>query len=256
MTNGTICLPTRQVLAIVPFVTRRRLSSGLVWPGLSRGVFPKLSKTAQSRGRLGAPAYAAPVLRTGVIRHFEVTFIVCFTQVIRPAGADVSLAVGGSARAERTVQAKQNHRGKTAPTSESYFHSSTVFGRHQEGKRISLVTMAGAFCTMVQRSVRRCGRFTFDGWRQFATGSVSLTCGACVRRPGRLTPFPRFCVHPGLLRRDHRTPGGLPLLGGCSASRICQKTKRSNLNETEVSSCIWRRSTSRQPRPRVTSRPC
>ena len=31
----------------------------------------------------------------------------------------------------------------------SYFHSSTVFGRHQEGKRISLVTMAGAFCTMV-----------------------------------------------------------------------------------------------------------
>jgi hypothetical protein len=45
VTNGTICLPTRQVLAIVPFVTRRRLSPGLVWPGLSRGgMFPKLSK--------------------------------------------------------------------------------------------------------------------------------------------------------------------------------------------------------------------
>jgi hypothetical protein len=70
-------------------------------------------------------------------------------------------------------KAKQSHRGKTAPTSESYFHSSTVFGRHQEGKRISLVTMAGAFCTMVQRSVRRCGRFTM-AWRQFATESVSI----------------------------------------------------------------------------------
>jgi hypothetical protein len=46
--------------------------------------------------------------------------------------------------------AKQSHRGKTAPTFESYPHSSTVFSRQQEGKRIYLVTMADAFRTMVR----------------------------------------------------------------------------------------------------------
>ena len=45
VTNGTIYLHTRYILAIVPFVTRRALSPGLGWPGLSGGgVFPKLSK--------------------------------------------------------------------------------------------------------------------------------------------------------------------------------------------------------------------
>jgi hypothetical protein len=44
-TNGAICLPTRYVLAIVPFVTRSQLSPGHGWPGPSGGVaFPKLSK--------------------------------------------------------------------------------------------------------------------------------------------------------------------------------------------------------------------
>jgi hypothetical protein len=69
-------------------------------------------------------------------------------------------------------KAKQSRRGKTAPTSGSYFHSSTVFGRHQEVKRISLVTMAGAFCNMVQRSDFRCGQFTFTQSRGRNLGVV------------------------------------------------------------------------------------
>jgi hypothetical protein len=45
VTNGTICLPTHFVSAIVPFAIRRPLSSGRGWPGLSGDVaFIKLSK--------------------------------------------------------------------------------------------------------------------------------------------------------------------------------------------------------------------
>ena len=45
VTNGTICLPTRFVSAIVPFATQRPLSSGRGWPGLSGDMaFLKLSK--------------------------------------------------------------------------------------------------------------------------------------------------------------------------------------------------------------------
>ena len=56
VTNGTISLPTRNVLAIVPFVIRRPWSSGLGWPGLSGVVaFPKLSKLLNQEDALSAP---------------------------------------------------------------------------------------------------------------------------------------------------------------------------------------------------------
>jgi hypothetical protein len=85
--KGTICLPTRYVLAVVPFAIRRASSPGLGWPGLSGGVaFPKLSKLlnqedalsapflrVESRSPQAAPSQTAPMLRTGVIRHFDVT---------------------------------------------------------------------------------------------------------------------------------------------------------------------------------------
>ena len=50
-TNRTISLPTRYVLAIVPFVIRRPLSSGLGWPSLRWSGFSQVVKTTQSRGR-------------------------------------------------------------------------------------------------------------------------------------------------------------------------------------------------------------
>ena len=66
--NGTISLPTRWVLAIVPFVIRRPWSSLLGWPGLSRGVaFPKLSKLLNQEHALSAPClkhfrnYSGPI---------------------------------------------------------------------------------------------------------------------------------------------------------------------------------------------------
>ena len=85
--NRTISLPTRYVLAIVPFVIRRPWSSGLGWPGLSGVVaFPKLSKLLNQERALSAPCLhgefcsphsapsrGAPMLRKGVIRHFDVT---------------------------------------------------------------------------------------------------------------------------------------------------------------------------------------
>ena len=56
VTNRTISLPTRYVLAIVPFVIRRPWSSGLGWPGLSGVVaFPKLSKLLNQEDALSAP---------------------------------------------------------------------------------------------------------------------------------------------------------------------------------------------------------
>jgi hypothetical protein len=65
VTSGTICLPMRYVSAIVPFVTRRRLSPGLLGPGLSgRVAFPKLSKLANQEDALSAPCYAVLLKRT------------------------------------------------------------------------------------------------------------------------------------------------------------------------------------------------
>ena len=70
-----------------PVCTRRALSPGLGWPGLSGGgVFPKLSKLLNQEDALGAPCLrgefcsphvapsrGAPILRTSIIRHFDVT---------------------------------------------------------------------------------------------------------------------------------------------------------------------------------------
>jgi hypothetical protein len=89
VTNGTIGLPTRQVIAIVPFATRSPLCHGLGWPGLSGGAaFLKLSKLLNQEDALSAPCLrgefcspqAAPsrgagMLRTGIIRHFDVTLL-------------------------------------------------------------------------------------------------------------------------------------------------------------------------------------
>ena len=89
VTNGMICLPTRYVLAIVPFVIRRASSSGFGWPGHAAGVvFSKLSKLLNQEDALSAlclrgefcspqvaPSRGAGMLRTGVIRHFDVTFL-------------------------------------------------------------------------------------------------------------------------------------------------------------------------------------
>jgi len=56
VTNGTICMPTRYVLAIVPFVTRRPQSSGRDWPGLTGGAASiKLSKLLNQEDALSAP---------------------------------------------------------------------------------------------------------------------------------------------------------------------------------------------------------
>jgi hypothetical protein len=56
VTKGTISLATRYMLAIIPFVIRRRLSSGAVCPGLSGGVaLPKLSKLLNQEDALSAP---------------------------------------------------------------------------------------------------------------------------------------------------------------------------------------------------------
>jgi hypothetical protein len=65
-TNGTICLPSRLTLAMVPFVIRRLLSPGLCWPGLSGvWVFPKLSKLLNQEDAWASPGYALnPARRT------------------------------------------------------------------------------------------------------------------------------------------------------------------------------------------------
>jgi hypothetical protein len=170
--NGTIFLPTHCVLANVP-------SSGVrvIWPGttwLSGGVvFSKLSKLLNQEDALSAPCLrgdSAPRRRALAGRRnaadrrnplLRCHFTVCYTQDIMPASNDAFPVVGGrcTGRAHR-CKAKQGRRGKTALTCGSYSHISTVFGRRREDKRISLVTMAGAFFIRAQRSDCRCGRFT------------------------------------------------------------------------------------------------
>ena len=77
------------------------------------------------------------------------------------------------------MQGQQHDRGMTALTFVSYFHTSTVFGRRREGKRISLVTMtARCFFIMVQGSDYRCGRFTLTNLRERNLGIVPA--GGCL----------------------------------------------------------------------------
>jgi hypothetical protein len=114
VTNGTIYLAKHCVLAICPFVIRRRLSSSLGWPGLSGGVtFPELSKLLNREDALSVPCYAVSsvfrrralagcgMLRTGVIRHFMSLYCLLHPSH-QLARADVSPVVAADARAERT----------------------------------------------------------------------------------------------------------------------------------------------------------
>jgi hypothetical protein len=79
-------------------------------------MFPRLSKLLSQEDALGTPwlrgkfcsqqaasSRGAPMLRTGVIRHFDVTFTVCYTRVTMLVSADVYPVVVADARAECAV---------------------------------------------------------------------------------------------------------------------------------------------------------
>jgi hypothetical protein len=199
VTNGTISLPTRYVLAIVPFVIRRPWSSGLGWPGLSGVVaFPKLSKLLNQEDALSAPCLqhfrgkfcspqAAPsrgagMLRTGGTLHFDVTLPFWITE-------------SSCSQAPMSPRWWWQMHGQSAPVQgqagpswqggadvwRSYSHNSTVFGRRREGKKNSLVTTIGrCFFIIAQRGDCRCGRLLslnlVDGtWASFPQVNVRGT---------------------------------------------------------------------------------
>jgi hypothetical protein len=88
------------------------------------------------------------MLRISVIRHFDRHFNVCYTQVIMLQSlmlAADARAEGTGARPSRAVVARRTLKF------ESYSRSSTVFGPHQEAKKISLVTMP-ARCFFTHRA--------------------------------------------------------------------------------------------------------
>jgi hypothetical protein len=116
-------LPTRYVLANVPYVIPRPCplagdSLGLVSGGV---VFPKLSKLLHQEDALGAPCLdtvilalrrGAGMLRTGVIRYFDITLRLA-TPDIRLASPDAFAVVGGGCTGRaHGCKAKQGHRGK------------------------------------------------------------------------------------------------------------------------------------------------
>jgi hypothetical protein len=147
-------LPTRYVLGT------SRMSSGprVLWLGIASGWCPvrcfRIVKDASSRGRTGRTLFrhcdsrspqarprGARVLRTGVIRHFDITLRLA-TPDIRLTSADAFAVVGGGctvnhmgARPNRAVVVK------TALTCVSYSHSSAVLGSRPERERIYLVTI-------------------------------------------------------------------------------------------------------------------
>jgi hypothetical protein len=89
------------------------------------------------------------MMRTSVIRHFDVTLPFASP---KSSGWHALMFPGWLAAMRgqsAPVQGQAEPPWQDGSDVGSYFHSSTVFGRHQEGKRISLVTMADAFCTMV-----------------------------------------------------------------------------------------------------------
>jgi len=134
------------------------VSSGLRRPGLSGVVLSSCQNCSIKRTHWAHPARAlfllpagassrsVEMLRTNLTGYFDCHFTVCYTQVIMLASTD---AFPGGWRQmhgqSAPVQGQAEPSCDTAPTPESYSHSSTVFGRHQEGKRIYLVTMTGAF---------------------------------------------------------------------------------------------------------------
>jgi hypothetical protein len=120
-------LPTRYVLADVPYVIRHPCplagdSLGMLSGGV---VFPELSKLLRQEHALGAPCLdtvilalrrralaGAGMLRTGVIRHFEITLRLA-TPDIRLASADAFAVVGGGCTGRaHGCKAKQGRRDR------------------------------------------------------------------------------------------------------------------------------------------------
>jgi hypothetical protein len=80
------------------------------------------------------------MLRTGVIRYFDVTLRFA-TPDIRLASADAFAVVGGGCTDKaHGCKAKQGRHGKTALTCGTYSHNSTVFKPRRERMKNSLVT--------------------------------------------------------------------------------------------------------------------
>ena len=120
-------LPTRWVLADVPYVIRRPCPLAGDSLGLASGgvVFLELSKLLRQEDALGAPCLdtvivalrsralaGAGILRTGVIRYFGGTLQLA-TPDIRPASADAFAVVGGGCTGRaQGCKAKQGRRGK------------------------------------------------------------------------------------------------------------------------------------------------
>jgi len=108
------------------------MSSGVrvLWLGIASGWCPlggvsRIVKTASSRGRTGRTLFGhcdscspqarprgAQMLRTGVIRHFEITLRLA-TPDIRLASSDAFTVVGGGCTGRaHGCKAKQGRRGK------------------------------------------------------------------------------------------------------------------------------------------------
>ena len=120
-------LPTRYVLADVPYVIRRPCPlAGIASGWCPVGVFLELSKLLRQEDALGAPCLdtqdscspqARPrgtggMLRTGVNRHFDITLRLA-TPDIRLASADAFAVVGGGCTGRaHGCKAKQGRRSK------------------------------------------------------------------------------------------------------------------------------------------------
>ena len=105
-----------------------------------------------------APSRGAGMLRTGVMRRFDVTLPFCYTQVIAPTSADAFPVVGGrcTGRTHRG-KAKQGVVARRLRRVDAYFHTSTSFGPCPE---IILATMA-ALCYFIIAPGSDCWLFGF-----------------------------------------------------------------------------------------------
>ena len=126
VTNGTVSAYQVRV-GERPVCHPASVSSGWGQPRAVSGgvVFPELSKMLHQEDALGAPCLdtviacspqarprGARVLRTGVIRHFDVTLRLA-TPDIRLASADAFAVVGGGCTGRaHGCKAKQGRRGK------------------------------------------------------------------------------------------------------------------------------------------------
>jgi hypothetical protein len=84
------------------------LAGGVVFSELSKMLIKSTPERTLLCGDAGSPQArlfrGAEMLRTGVIRHFNCDFAVCYTQVVRLASTDAFPVVGGDAQAERTAR--------------------------------------------------------------------------------------------------------------------------------------------------------